>query len=67
MSHNPRATLAGNSVRMIRPHLDDIPQVHFPDGYSIRPLRVEAGVRARAESADAARSSPRLDRRDVRD
>ncbi len=44
MSHNPRATLAGNSVRMIRPHLNDIPQVHCPDGYSIRPLRVEEGA-----------------------
>ncbi len=44
MSHNSRATLAGNSVRMIRPHLDDIPQVDFPDGYSIRPLRVEEGA-----------------------
>jgi len=36
---------AGRQVKMIRPHLDDIPQVTFPDGFKIRPMRLdEAGL-----------------------
>ena len=34
MSQNPRASLAGNSIHMIRPHLDDIAQVDFPSAQS---------------------------------
>lgn len=36
---------AGHQVKMIRPHLDDIPQVAFPNGFKIRPMRLdEAGL-----------------------
>jgi GNAT superfamily N-acetyltransferase len=43
MSQNPRASLAGNSIHMIRPHLDDIASVDFPAGFSIRPVQVAEG------------------------
>lgn len=29
----------GHPVNMVRPHLDDIPQVEFPPGFSIRPMK----------------------------
>jgi GNAT superfamily N-acetyltransferase len=44
MSQNPRASLAGNSIHMIRPHLDDIPQMDFPTGFSIRPVQIAEGL-----------------------
>ncbi len=43
MSQNPRASLAGNSIHMIRPHLDGIVQVDFPAGFSIRPVNIAEG------------------------
>jgi len=43
MSQNPRASLAGNSIHMIRPHLNDIMQVDFPAGFTIRPVQVAEG------------------------
>jgi len=33
------AEAADLPVHMIRPHMDDIPQVPFPEGFSIRPMR----------------------------
>ena len=44
MSQETHATLAGNPVHMIRPHLRDVPEVGLPKGYAIRPLRVEEGA-----------------------
>ena len=44
MSRQPHATLAGNPVHMIRPHLRDVPDIGLPEGYAIRPLRVEEGT-----------------------
>lgn len=41
MTANPRATPAGNPIHMIRPHLRDIPVAAFPEGFTIRPLRIE--------------------------
>ncbi len=36
---------AGHQVKMIRPHLNDIPQVAFPEGFKIRPMQLdEAGL-----------------------
>jgi ribosomal protein S18 acetylase RimI-like enzyme len=35
---------AGYQVFMIRPHLDDIPQVPLPEGFTIRPMRVDEGA-----------------------
>ena len=43
MSQDPRATSAGNSIHMIRPHLRDIPQVPLPENYTIRPIRADEG------------------------
>lgn len=41
----PQAGGAGVSVDMIRPHLLDIPQIPCPEGYGIRPMRLdEAGL-----------------------
>jgi len=39
----PRLGLAGYEVFMIRPNLLDIPQVPFPEGFSIRPMRMDEG------------------------
>jgi len=44
----PRSTRAGPgragySVNMIRPHLRDIPEVPFPPGFRIRPMRLDEG------------------------
>lgn len=39
----PKPGPAGHPVRMIRPHLRDIPQVPFPAGFQIRPMHVEEG------------------------
>ena len=44
MPQNPRATTAGNSIHMIRPHLRDIPQAGFPNGFTIRPLHLDEGA-----------------------
>ena len=44
MSRQPHTTLAGNPVHMIRPHLRDVPDIGLPEGYAIRPLRVEEGT-----------------------
>ena len=44
MSREPRATLAGNPVHMIRQHLRDVPRVELLEGYAIRPLRFEEGA-----------------------
>ena len=44
MSQDSYATLAGNPVHMIRPHLRDVPEVGLPKGYAIRQLRVEEGA-----------------------
>ena len=44
MSQETHATLAGNPVHMIRPHLRNVPEVGLPKGYAIRPLRVEEGA-----------------------
>jgi len=37
-------TPAGKSVNMIRADLKNIPQVEFPEGFSIRPMRVDEGA-----------------------
>jgi beta-glucuronidase len=34
---------AGYALHMIRPHLQDIPQVAFPEGFAIRPMRLDEG------------------------
>jgi beta-glucuronidase len=40
-----QASSAGYEVTMIRPHLDEIPQVAFPEGFDVRPMRLdEAGL-----------------------
>jgi len=39
----PKPGPAGYAIKMIRPHLRDIPHVPFPDGFQIRTLRVEEG------------------------
>ena len=48
MAHQSEAALpkpgpTGYPVNMIRPHLRDIPLVSFPEGFEIRPMRVEEG------------------------
>jgi GNAT superfamily N-acetyltransferase len=35
---------AGHPLIMIRPHMEDIPQVPFPEGYDIRPMRLDEGA-----------------------
>ncbi len=40
----PHLGPAGYEVFMIRPHLRDIPQVPFPKGYGIRPMRLDEGA-----------------------
>jgi GNAT superfamily N-acetyltransferase len=49
LEEKPRAAsvtpgAAGYGLRMIRPHMDDIPLVPFPEGYSIRPMRLGEGA-----------------------
>jgi beta-glucuronidase len=39
----PRPGPAGYEVHMIRPHLERIPQIAFPEGYAIRPMRPDEG------------------------
>jgi GNAT superfamily N-acetyltransferase len=39
----PMPTPSGWEVTMVRPHMSDIPQVAFPDGYSARPMRPDDG------------------------
>jgi GNAT superfamily N-acetyltransferase len=43
-STTPRLWPAGYEVFMIRPHLRDIPQVPFPEGFGIRALRTDEGA-----------------------
>jgi beta-glucuronidase len=40
-STTPHPGMAGYAVFMIRPHLRDIPQVPFPDGFGIRAMRLD--------------------------
>ncbi len=40
-STTPRLGMAGYEVFMIRPHLRDIPQVPFPEGFGIRAMRLD--------------------------
>jgi beta-glucuronidase len=35
---------AGYNLMMVRPHMNDIPQVSFPEGYRIRPMRLGEGA-----------------------
>ena len=42
-SPGPRLGPAGYEVFMLRPNLLDIPQVPFPDGFGIRPMRLDEG------------------------
>lgn len=44
MQENPVTPPASHGIRMIRPHLLDIPQVDFPDGFSARPMRAAEGA-----------------------
>jgi beta-glucuronidase len=39
----PQASSAGYEVKMVRDHLDDIPQAAFPEGFEIRPMRLDEG------------------------
>ena len=39
----PEISSPGPGVHMIRSHLRDIPQIPFPEGFGIRPMRVDEG------------------------
>ncbi len=43
-STTPHLGMAGYEVYMIRPHLRDISQVPFPEGFSIRAMRLDEGA-----------------------
>ena len=45
----------GTGVTMIRPNLLDIPQIPFPEGFSIRPMRTDEGAIWRDIERDAER------------
>lgn len=41
VSAPPPASQGGTGIVMLRPHLDDIVEVPFPEGYGIRPMAIE--------------------------
>ena len=43
MPQNPAASSAGKGIRMIRPHLHEIPPAEIPPGCPIRPLHPDEG------------------------
>ena len=43
MAENAATPPAGHSVRMIRPHLREIPRAPLPEGFSVRPMRLSEG------------------------
>ena len=43
MPQNSAANPAGNAIRMIRPHLHEIPPADIPPGFAIRPLHPDEG------------------------